>query len=94
MLLLIELVINSMTLPQRCSYIHNGRDCLFSPSFIISIESNNDEYMIGVVCQDHRDRMEDRIKAMQRKNTVPQGKAKFQEIRTVATDCVSGTNIE
>ncbi len=50
--------------------------------------------MIAVVCQDHKDRMDDRLQAMQRKNTIPQGKAKFQEIRMVATDCISGTNVE
>lgn len=92
--LLVGLVIKSTTLPHRCSYIDRGRDCPLSPSYIISIENDNDEYMIAVVCHDHRDRMESRLKAMQSKSTIPQGKTKFQEIRMVVTDCINAAGDE
>jgi len=50
--------------------------------------------MIAVVCHDHRDRMESRLKAMQSKSTIPQGKTKFQEIRMVVTDCINAAGDE
>ncbi len=81
-----------MALPQRCSYVYNGIHCQFSPLYIVSIEGDgDDEYMITVVCEDHRAQMEVRLKALQHRNTIPQGKTKFQEIRMVGTDCVRGT---
>jgi hypothetical protein len=50
--------------------------------------------MIAVVCHDHRDVMESRLKAMQSKSTIPQGKTKFQEIRVVVTDCINAAGDE
>jgi len=83
-----------MTLPRRCSYIDKGSDCYMSPSYIVSVETKNDEYMIAVVCEDHRDQTEARLKGLQSKNIIPQGNVKFQEIRVVVTNCVRGTTDE
>ena len=85
------LVINSMTLPRKCSYVDNDSDCHLSPSYIVSIESGDNEYMIAVVCEDHKDQMEARLKGLRNNNLVPQGKLEFQEIRVVVTNCVRGT---
>jgi hypothetical protein len=83
-----------MALPHRCSYIDNGSDCQLSPSYIVSVETDNGEYMIAVVCQDHRDEMSIRLKALQHKNTIPKGKTRFQEMTMIGTDCVRGPDDE
>jgi hypothetical protein len=44
--------------------------------------------MIAVVCQDHRDQMEKWLKATQSVRNIPQGKAKFQDINLIVTDCI------
>jgi hypothetical protein len=72
-----------MTLPKRCSFRDNHLDCPLPPSYIVSVTDNEEEYMIAVVCKDHRDQME---KWLVRK--IPQGKAKFQEIDLIVTDCI------
>jgi hypothetical protein len=48
----------SMTLPRRCSIREKHLDCLLPPSYIISVTYDEKEYMIAVVCKDHRDQME------------------------------------
>ena len=48
--------------------------------------------MIAVVCQDHRDQMEMRLKAMQSARKIPQGNVKFQDIKLVVTDCIRDTD--
>jgi hypothetical protein len=58
------------------------------PSYIVSVTDNEEEYMIAVVCQDHRDQMEKWLKALQSQRKIPQGKAKFQEIDLIVTDCI------
>jgi hypothetical protein len=83
-----------MALPRRCSYIGNGSDCQLSPSFIVSIESEEGEYMIAAVCQDHRDEMSTKLKNLQHKNTIPKGKTKFQEMTMIGTDCLRGRDDE
>jgi hypothetical protein len=78
----------SMALPKTCSFRDRDIDCTLPPSYIISVVSNGEEYMIAVVCQDHRDQMEKSLKAMQSVAKIPQGKARFQEIKLVVTDCI------
>jgi hypothetical protein len=92
-----------MTLPKRCSFrdkrpvcgclsVSTFRDkyldCPMPPSYIVSVTDNEEEYMIAVVCQDHRDQMEKWLKALQSQRKIPQGKAKFQEIDLIVTDCI------
>jgi len=77
-----------MTLPRRCSFRDKHLDCPLPPSYIISVTDNEEEYMIAVVCKDHRDQMEKRLKALQSLKRIPQGKAKFQEIDLIVTDCI------
>jgi len=52
------------------------------------VADNVEEYMIAVVCKDHRDQMEKRLKALQSLRKIPQGKAKFEEIDLIVTDCI------
>jgi hypothetical protein len=81
-----------MLLPQRCSLIVNGDACQLSPSFIVSINAKNDQYMIGVVCKDHMKQMQKRLEALQAIGNVPEGVIKFQPIKIVSTNCIRGTD--
>lgn len=84
----------SMALPKTCSFRDKDVDCLLPPSYVISVINNGEEYMIAVVCQDHRDQTEKSLKAMQLVGKIPQGKAKFQEIKLVVTDCIRDSDDE
>jgi hypothetical protein len=82
----------NMALPKACSFRDKEIDCTLPPSYLVSVGDNSEEYMIAVVCQDHRDQMEKRLKAMQSERKIPQGKAKFQDLKLVVTDCIRGTD--
>ena len=81
-----------LLLPQRCSLVVNGNPCELSPSFIVSINSKNDKYMIGVVCEDHMKHMKKRLEFMQSAGRVPNGTIQFQPVKIVSTDCIKGTD--
>ena len=81
-----------MLLPEHCSVRVNGQDCYMSSSYIVSITSLTEEYMIGVVCNDHREGLEERLKVMQLTGNVPTGNIKIQPVKTVSTDCIRGTD--
>jgi len=81
----------NMVLPKTCSFRDKDVDCPLPPSYIVSVGDNSEEYMIAVVCQDHRDQMEMRLKAMQSARKIPQGNVKFQDIKLVVTDCIRDT---
>ena len=74
--------------PERCSIMIKGRICNMPPSHIVSILSDNEEYMIGLVCSDHISMMESKTTAMQNSGELGMGKIKFQKIKPVMTDCV------
>ena len=61
-------------------------------SYIVSIASLKEEYMIGAVCIDHRDRLEERIRVMQSEGSVPMGTIKIQPAKIISTDCIKGTD--
>ena len=48
--------------------------------------------MIGMVCNDHRDRLEERIRVMQSEGSVPMGIIKIQPAKIISTDCIKGTD--
>jgi hypothetical protein len=48
--------------------------------------------MIGVVCIDHRDRLEERIRSMQLEGNVPLGTIKIQPTKIISTNCIKGTD--
>jgi hypothetical protein len=81
----------SMALPKTCSFRDKDVDCPLPPSYVVSIGDNSEEFMIAVVCQDHRDQVEKRLKAMQSAKKIPPGKTKFQDIKLVVTDCIRET---
>ena len=62
------------------------------PSHIVSILSDNEEYMIGLVCSNHISLMESKATAMQNSGEINKGKIRFQKIKPVMTDCVLNQN--
>ena len=77
-----------MMFPVRCSVKEKGKDCVNSPEFVISIAQVDDEYMVGVTCQKHKERVSKKLVILQQEGKVPKGKIKFSELKAVGTDCV------
>lgn len=77
-------------LPEACSIKVDGVECRLPPTYVVSVKSRDGEYMVAVVCDEHRDGLERRLAEMQRERRVPAGKVHFQPVRMVATDCVTG----
>ncbi len=64
-------------LPDRCSVKEKGRDCVNPPEFVISVVENDDEYMVGVTCQKHKDKVSEKLTILQNENKIHKGKIKF-----------------
>ena len=79
-----------MLLPEVCSIKVDGLECNLPPTYVVSVKSHDGEYMVAVVCDDHRDGLEKRLQDMQRAGRVPSGKIHFQPVKLVVTDCVAG----
>ena len=74
--------------PERCSIMVNGKVCTLPPSCIVSILSEKEEYMIGLVCVDHILLMKTKALSMQKSGKINKGKIRFQKVKPVMTDCV------
>jgi hypothetical protein len=83
---------DEMLLPLHCSAKVEGEECKLAPSYIISVKSHEGEYMLALVCDDHKSVLEPRLVAMQEANKIPQGSIYFQPVKAVVTDCVTGIN--
>lgn len=81
-----------MLLPEHCSAKVDGKGCQLAPSYVVSVKSHEGEYMLAVVCEDHRNGIEARLVAMQKESKIPQGRIHFQPVKAVVTDCVMGIN--
>lgn len=82
-----------MLLPAHCSVKVDGEECQLAPEYVVSVKSSEgEEYMLAVVCKDHKNGIEARLVAMQKENKIPQGRIHFQPVRAVVTDCVTGMN--
>jgi hypothetical protein len=79
-------------LPEKCSIKVEGVPCQLAPSYVVSIASDHGEYMLAVVCDEHKDVLQGKLASMQNEAKVPSGKIKFESVRTVTTDCVVGMN--
>ena len=66
----------------------NGKSCIIPPSSIVSILSENGEYMIGLVCNEHIVAMKTKALSMQKSGKISKGEIKFQMLKPVMTDCV------
>jgi hypothetical protein len=81
-------------IPSYCTVKDNGKDCVNPPVYIISIQSEEGEYLIGVVCSMHRDVIDSLIRKKQDDSLIPNGIIKFEELKYVGTDCISKHTIE
>jgi len=77
-----------MLLPDRCSVKEKGKDCVNPPEFVISVLEEIGEYMVGVTCLKHKDRVSEKLQILQNEGKIPKGKIKFTELKSVGTDCV------
>lgn len=84
-----------MVLPKYCSYRSQRTNCIYPPNYVLSVQDNNDdEYMIGAVCDLHKDAMKFRIETLQQASAIPQGKIRFDPIVILGTDCIKGMDQE
>jgi hypothetical protein len=77
-------------LPESCSVKVDGVECKLPPTEVVSIQAKDGEYMVAVVCDDHRTGLEGRLRVLQKQGRVPEGKIHFQPVLPVVTDCVTG----
>jgi hypothetical protein len=76
-------------LPDRCSVLEKGKQCVNPPEFIVSIISAKDEYMVGVTCDKHKQIVSGKIGILQNEGKVHDGKISFSPIKVVGTDCIN-----
>jgi hypothetical protein len=81
-----------MLMPRHCSARVGGEQCGLAPSYVVSVKSGATEYMIAVVCEDHRSALEGRLLKMQAANKIPRGTIHFEPVKPVVTDCVIALN--
>ncbi len=75
-------------LPNRCSVREGNKDCFNPPEFVISVLEEKQEYMVGVTCQKHREKVSAKLKNLQTRGKIPNGKIKFSALKSVGTDCI------
>lgn len=75
-------------LPERCSIREKGLDCRLPPEFIISVKGQEDEYMVGVACEKHKQLFVNKIEELQRASKIPEGQVNFTTIKAVGTNCI------
>jgi hypothetical protein len=67
-----------------------GNQCVNPPEFIVSILVDNDEYMVGVTCDKHKQIVSGKIQVLQNESKIPHGKINFSQLKAVGTDCIHG----
>ncbi len=58
------------------------------PEFIISIKVQDDEYMVGITCDGHKNSFVERLGRLQKDGKVPKGTIRFTGLKAVGTDCI------
>ncbi len=53
---------------------------------MISVLEEKQEYMVGVTCQKHREKVSAKLKNLQTRGKIPNGKIKFSELKSVGRD--------
>lgn len=77
-------------LPDRCSVMEQGKQCVNPPEFIVSIVVEKDEYMVGVTCEKHKHAVSGKVQLLQNEGKIPSGKISFSQLKAVGTDCIKG----
>jgi len=58
--------------------------------YVITVVSNNDEFMLGITCEKHKTSVFSKIKSLQSDGKIPNGTIKFENLKSVQTDCIRG----
>lgn len=77
-------------LPDQCSVLEEGKQCINPPEFIVSIVSDKDEYMVGVTCRKHKQIVSGKVGILQNEGKIHEGKISFSPVKSVGTDCIHG----
>ena len=77
-------------LPNRCSVVEAGSQCPSPPSHVVSIVSEDGEYMVGVSCAAHAESVAARVRRLQEGGGLRAGEVRLEELSAVGTDCVKG----
>ena len=75
-------------LPDRCSVLQEGKQCVNPPEFVVSIIDGKDEYMVGVTCEKHKQIVSGKIEILQNDGKIHNGKINFSSLKVVGTDCI------
>lgn len=77
--------------PEYCSFVFNKIKCRLPPEFIIEINDNdNNKYMVGLACYEHRKKLEEKFVFLQSEKRIPEGKIDFKPIKVIQTNCITG----
>ncbi|MBP0134136.1 MAG: hypothetical protein ITD40_04140 [Nitrosarchaeum sp.] len=77
-------------LPDRCSILETGKQCVNPPEFVVSVLVEKNEYMVGVTCTKHKEIVSGKIQFLQCQDKLPDGKISFSPLKAVGTDCIHG----
>jgi len=77
-------------LPNKCSIREGKKDCVNPPEYLITIVSDNAEFMIGLTCEKHKESVSSKISSLQNDGNIPKGTVKFETLKSVQTDCIRG----
>ena len=77
--------------PAHCSFVIDKKKCILPPEYILEIhDDNNNKFMIGLSCLEHKKKLEEKSLVLQREKLIPQGKLNFILIKKVYTNCIIG----
>ncbi|MGN6351371.1 MAG: hypothetical protein ACTHL3_07905 [Candidatus Nitrosocosmicus sp.] len=77
--------------PENCSFVDNKNKCFLPPEYIIEVNGiENDKFMIGVTCFQHKKNLEKIFLNLQIEERIPKGKLNFVPIKTIHTNCIKG----
>ena len=75
-------------LPDKCSVLEKGKQCVNPPEFVVSIVTDKGEYMVGVTCDKHKQIVSGKIGILQNEGKIYDGKINFSPLKAVGTDCI------
>ena len=81
---------NFLLLPDKCSIRQGNKDCVNPPEYLITVVSRNDEFMLGITCETHKASVLAKISSLQNDGKIPKGTVKFENLKSVQTDCIRG----
>ena len=53
-------------------------------------DAENNKFMIGLTCSEHRQKLKEKLLLLQRHNRIPEGEILFDPIKIIHTNCITG----